>query len=66
MKENIRVVVIVPNFDYLQIYTHGCYYTRPTKMIDGESYFKFLGKWHRTADYVDEHTTINNIGSDFK
>lgn len=62
MKENISVSVIVPNYDYVQILTHGCYYTCPTKMIGDRSYFKFKGKWYKTEDYTNEYTRINNIG----
>ena len=62
VKEDYEVLCIVPNFDYLQIRTHGCCYTCTTKLIDGESYFRFKGKWHRTKDYTTPHTLINNIG----
>ena len=62
MKEHYKVLGIVPNFNYLQISTYTGCYTCPTKIIDGESYFKFKGKWHRTEDYVTPDTRINNIG----
>ena len=61
MKEDISITVIVPRHDYLQILTHGSHYTCPTKLVDGESYFKFKGTWHRTRDYTDKYTMINNI-----
>lgn len=63
MKEDIKITVIVPKYEYVQIYTHGCHYTRITKLIDGEPYFQFKGIWYRVADYTTPDTYINNIGT---
>ena len=62
MKEPISVTVVVPNYNYCQILTHGCFYTVPTELIDGESYFRFKNQWYKVSDYTDELTRFNTIG----
>lgn len=62
--EDMYIVGIVPNYNYLQIYTHGCHYNCNIQEIDGERYFKFKGKLHKVADYTTDRTWINNIGGD--
>ena len=62
MKEPITVTRIVPNYNYCQILTHGCFYTVPTTVVDGEAYFRFKQVWYKMADYITEHTCVNNIG----
>ena len=60
--ENYEVVGIMKNFGYLQIIAHGCYYTCPMKTINGESYFRFKNKLHKTNYYTTPNTRINNLG----
>ena len=62
MKEPITVTGIVPNYNYCRILTHGCFYTVPTKIVDGEAYFRFKQVWYKLADYTTDHTFVNNIG----
>ena len=66
MKEPITVTVVVPNYDSCQILTHGCFYTCPTKCVDGESYFRFKNQWYKVSDYTDEHTRFNTIGGSYE
>jgi len=61
----MHIVGIVPNYNYLQIYTHGCHYNCNIVKINGEDCFKFKGTWYKVADYMTDSTRINNIGSDF-
>ena len=36
----------------VQITHKGRTYTCPTKEINGDLFFKFLGKWHKVSDYL--------------
>ena len=39
-------------FDWVQVITHTGTYTCPTKMINGELYFKFKKEWHKVSKYL--------------
>ena len=60
MKEAMYITVIIPRWNYLQIYTHGCHYRCPIEKIDGEDHFKFKRQWYKVADYTTESTRIND------
>ena len=64
MKESMEISVIVPHFNYLQLYTHGCHYNCDIVNIDGEDCFRFKGTWYKVSDYMTERTRVNNIGAD--
>lgn len=66
MKADITITTLVPNFHYLQLYTHGCHYNCNIVQIDGEDCFKFKGTWYKVADYMTDQTMINNIGEGWK
>ena len=62
MKAPLSITTIVPHYNYLQIYTHGCHYNCDIKKINEEDCFKFKGTWYKVADYMTDNTRINNIG----
>ena len=39
-------------FDWVQVITHTGTYTCPTKMINGELFFKFKKEWHKVSEYL--------------
>jgi len=41
--------------NWLQITTGGRKYTCPTKLINGELFFKFKNQWHKAFDFLGEH-----------
>ena len=59
--ESFTVICIVPDWDHLQIMSSGRCYTCPMQMIDGESYFRFRGKWHKTRYYTTPNTRVNDM-----
>ena len=56
MKASLSITAIVPHFNYLQIYTHGCHYNCNIEQINGEDCFKFKGTWYKVADYMTDST----------
>lgn len=62
MKEAMEISTILPHFNYLQLYTHGCHYNCKIVKISGEDCFKFKGAWYKVADYMTDHTMVNNLG----
>ena len=59
---DLEISLIMPNYNYLQIYTHGCHYNCDIVKINSEDWFKFKGKWYRVADYITDRTIINTLG----
>ena len=46
------VMTICKFMDRAQITHKGRTYTCPTKEINGDLFFKFLGKWHKVSEYL--------------
>ena len=41
--------------EWCQIVAGGRKYTCPTKVVDGELFFRFKNAWHSVAQYVSDH-----------
>ena len=57
-KLNAAVFSLNDFIKVVSLNTHGCNYTCPAKLINGEWFFKFKNEWHLVDEYAREFTTI--------